>query len=63
MTKSRNRYLRLNPILDEQVVKEAKQHEMNFSEFVRYALTLYFDLRLQNADHRLVDPGTEYKES
>ena len=61
MTQSRIRYLRLNPLLDKQVIKESERRGMNISEFIRYALTLYFDLSLPNmADHRLVDPGTQY---
>ena len=64
MTQSRIRYLRLNPLLDEQVVKESERRGMNISEFMRYALTLFFEPRVDsgthNVDRRLVDPGAEY---
>ena len=50
MTKNTIRYLRLSETLDQQVKEEAEQRGMNFSEFVRYALHLFFD--------QVVDSGT-----
>lgn len=55
---------RLTPVLNEKVRAESERLGTNTSEFLRYVLTLYFDHRLPDmVDHRLVDPGTEYKES
>ena len=43
MEKTRFRAVRVTPTLDERIMDAAEKRGMNFSEFVRYALVVFFD--------------------
>jgi len=63
--KTKVQRFRLTPVLDEQIRRESKRLGMNISEFVRYALTLFFDDRMdrspQSKNHTLVDSREGYE--
>lgn len=58
-------YTRVPANLKEKVDDAAEQRGMNISEFVRYALQIFFDPTMdskpQNMYKVLVDPGIEYQ--
>ena len=60
MDKTHLRAFRMPPTLSEQVDIAATERGMNFSEFMRYVLNVFFDRRVGNSLPP-VDPSTTYE--